>query len=196
MSYRFVLWSGRWCPGYRKASKAPIPSSKKRKNNKILLTLVLILSERLHSVTSQFDKIRAIRFQDIINKAVPRRKPNQVTKPRSADTPEYNNTELKETTTFEHEPVRAQQQLLDDETRTSVQETETKMVEMSALNHLMSTHVLQQAQQIEFLYEQLLKHEVFLCQDKDWRRTCPPVLKTSRDGLDMPTCFQGVRSLD
>ena len=37
----------------------------------------------------------------------------------------------------------------------AVQETETKMVEMSALNHLMSTHVLQQAQQIEFLYEQV-----------------------------------------
>ena len=37
----------------------------------------------------------------------------------------------------------------------AVQDTETKMVEMSALNHLMSTHVLQQAQQIEFLYEQV-----------------------------------------
>lgn len=37
----------------------------------------------------------------------------------------------------------------------AVQETETKMVEMSALNHLMSTHVLQQAQQIELLYEQV-----------------------------------------
>lgn len=37
----------------------------------------------------------------------------------------------------------------------AVQETETKMVEMSALNHLMSTHVLQQAQQIEYLYEQV-----------------------------------------
>jgi syntaxin 18 len=37
----------------------------------------------------------------------------------------------------------------------AVQETETKMLEMSALNHLMSTHVLQQAQQIELLYEQV-----------------------------------------
>lgn len=37
----------------------------------------------------------------------------------------------------------------------AAQETETKMVEMSALNHLMSTHVLQQAQQIEFLYDQV-----------------------------------------
>ncbi|XP_022133683.1 syntaxin-81 [Momordica charantia] len=130
--------------------------------------VVLILSERLHSVTSQFDKLRAIRFQDIINKAVPRRKPNQVTKPHSANTLEYSNTELREPNNFEHEPVRAQQQqLLDDETRAlqveltslldAVQETETKMVEMSALNHLMSTHVLQQAQQIEFLYEQAVE---------------------------------------
>ncbi|XP_023520591.1 syntaxin-81-like [Cucurbita pepo subsp. pepo] len=129
--------------------------------------VVLILSEKLHSVTSQFDKLRAIRFQDIINKAVPRRKPNQVNKPRSANAPNYNNMELREPDTFEHQPVRAQQQLLDDETRAlqveltslldAVQETETKMVEMSALNHLMSTHVLQQAQQIEFLYEQAVE---------------------------------------
>jgi syntaxin 18 len=37
----------------------------------------------------------------------------------------------------------------------AVQETETKMLEMSALNHLMSMHVLQQAQQIELLYEEV-----------------------------------------
>jgi syntaxin 18 len=37
----------------------------------------------------------------------------------------------------------------------TVQETETKMMEMSALNHLMSTHVLQQAQQIQYLYDQV-----------------------------------------
>lgn len=36
-----------------------------------------------------------------------------------------------------------------------VQETETRMVEMSALSHLMSTLVLQQSQQIEHLYEQV-----------------------------------------
>lgn len=37
----------------------------------------------------------------------------------------------------------------------AVQETETKMVEMSALNHLLSTHVLQQREQIEQLYDQV-----------------------------------------
>ncbi|KAK9910643.1 hypothetical protein M0R45_034598 [Rubus argutus] len=36
----------------------------------------------------------------------------------------------------------------------AVQETETKMVEMSALNHLMATHILRQAQQVEQLYDQ------------------------------------------
>ena len=53
----------------------------------------------------------------------------------------------------------------------AVQETETKMVEMSALNHLMSTHVLHQAQQIEVLYEQVrydiilssLPHLLYFC---------------------------------
>ncbi|AQK45682.1 Syntaxin-81 [Zea mays] len=39
----------------------------------------------------------------------------------------------------------------------AVQETETKMIEMSALNHLMSTHVLQQAQQIQYLYDQAVE---------------------------------------
>ncbi|KAJ4979384.1 hypothetical protein NE237_010164 [Protea cynaroides] len=59
---------------------------------------------------------------------------------------------------FPAETLRIQQQLLDDEIRPlqvelaslldGVQETETKMVEMSALNHLIATHVLQQTKQI------------------------------------------------
>nr|DAD24459.1 TPA_asm: hypothetical protein HUJ06_025923 [Nelumbo nucifera] len=89
--------------------------------------VVLILSEKLHSITSQFDQLRAIRFQDAVNKAMPRRKMHQVTNSNSPN-------------------------LLD-----TVQETETKMVEMSALNHLMATHVLQQTQQIELLYEQAVE---------------------------------------
>ncbi|KAK9910638.1 hypothetical protein M0R45_034593 [Rubus argutus] len=39
----------------------------------------------------------------------------------------------------------------------AVQETEIRMVKMSALNHLMATHVLQQAQQIEQLYNQAVE---------------------------------------
>ena len=44
----------------------------------------------------------------------------------------------------------------------AARDTETKMVEMSALNHLMSTHVLQQAQQIEYLYDQVRKLIILL----------------------------------
>ncbi|KAK9283733.1 hypothetical protein L1049_011983 [Liquidambar formosana] len=129
--------------------------------------VVLILSERLHSVTAQFDQLRAIRFQDAINRKIPRRKLNLVAKSNSTDIPKSNDSELREPDRLQPEPLRVQQQLLDDETRAlqveltslldAVQETETKMVEMSALNHLMSTHVLQQAQQIEILYEQAVK---------------------------------------
>ncbi|KAF3433543.1 hypothetical protein FNV43_RR24645 [Rhamnella rubrinervis] len=127
--------------------------------------VVLSLTERLHSVTAQFDKLRAIRFQEAISKAMPRRKFNRITNSNSADTSNSNNLELREPNQFQPETFKVQQQqLLDDETRAlqveltslldAVQETETKMVEMSALNHLMSTHVLQQAQQIEQLYDQ------------------------------------------
>ncbi|PIN10585.1 SNARE protein Syntaxin 18/UFE1 [Handroanthus impetiginosus] len=138
--------------------------------------VVLILSEKLHSVTSQFDQLRALRFQDAINRVAPRRKVKQ--KSTTTDVAEsstsgnvqssnVNNLEVRQAEDVQAEPVRFQQQLLDDETRTlqvelasmldAVQETETKMVEMSALNHLMSTHVLQQAQQIEYLYEQAVE---------------------------------------
>ncbi|XP_047159131.1 syntaxin-81 [Vigna umbellata] len=129
--------------------------------------VVLILSERLHTVTAQFDQLRAVRFQDAINKAIPRRKLNRVTRKDSAETSKPDGMDLREPEELRAEPLRVQQQLLDDETRAlqveltnlldTVQETETKMVEMSALNHLMSTHVLQQAQQIEHLYEQAIE---------------------------------------
>ncbi|KAM7271504.1 hypothetical protein ACFE04_030718 [Oxalis oulophora] len=129
--------------------------------------VVLILSERLHTVTSQFDQLRAVRFQEAINKAVPRRRPKRVSTLQSPDTSNMNNSELREHSERQHEPFTVQQQLLDDETRAlqveltnlldTVQQTETKMVEMSALNHLMATHVLQQAQQIEQLYEQAVE---------------------------------------
>ncbi|XP_052199524.1 syntaxin-81 [Diospyros lotus] len=137
--------------------------------------VVLILSEKLHSVTSQFDQLRAIRFQETINRATPRRKLKRTPASHSVNNHDSNNIELKQTDNQElrepaevqTDPIRVQQQFLDDETRAlqveltslldAAQETETKMVEMSALNHLMSTHVLQQAQQIELLYEQAIE---------------------------------------
>ncbi|PHT45695.1 Syntaxin-81 [Capsicum baccatum] len=124
--------------------------------------VVLILSEKLHSVTSQFDQLRAIRFQDAINRVTPRKK--QISASSSLDPDMKRDSEVRDADVSQAVPIRVQEQLLDDETRAlqvelnslldSVQETETKMVEVSALNHLMSTHVLQQAQQIELLYEQ------------------------------------------
>ncbi|XVE52567.1 hypothetical protein DITRI_Ditri02bG0131900 [Diplodiscus trichospermus] len=129
--------------------------------------VVLILSEKLHSVTTQFDQLRAIRFQDAINKAIPRRKLKRVVDLNSLDASKPVNLELRETNERQPETLRVQQELLDNETRAlqveltslldAVQETETKMVEMSALNHLMSTHVLQQTQQIEHLYDQAVE---------------------------------------
>lgn len=78
---------------------------------------VLILSERLHSVTSKFDQLRAIRFQDAISKAIPRRKLSRITTPIPTDASKANNLELKEPDVLQPEPLRVQQQLLDDETR-------------------------------------------------------------------------------
>ncbi|XP_077223212.1 syntaxin of plants 81 [Tasmannia lanceolata] len=128
--------------------------------------VVLILSERLHSVTAQFDSLRSIRFQDAINRAMPRRRMHKMDNTISSDATKSNHSDLREEE-LPSEPLRVQQQFLDDETRSlqveltslldGVQETERKMVEMSALNHLMSTHVLQQAQQIEHLYEKAVE---------------------------------------
>lgn len=129
--------------------------------------MVLILSEKLHLVTSEFDRLRAIRFQDALNRAMPRRKRNRVPDSKSTDHLNSKQSEVKEPDEVAPSPQRVQEQLLDDDTRAlqvelsnlldAAQETETKMVEMSALNHLMSTHVLQQAQQIEYLYDQAVE---------------------------------------
>ncbi|PKA52002.1 Syntaxin-81 [Apostasia shenzhenica] len=129
--------------------------------------VVLILSERLHTVTTQFDQLRSVRFQHAMNKVKPRRNIYKVsTSSNSAEVPKSNFSGL-ESQELPLGPHKVQDQLLDDETRALqveltnlldvVQETETKMVEMSALNHLMSTHVLQQAQQIELLYDQAVE---------------------------------------
>lgn len=85
---------------------------------------VLILSEKLHLVTSKFDQLRALRFQDAINRVTRRRKPKQSgridaadgstsesTKPR-----EDNNLDARKVDDVQAEPMKFQQQLLDDET--------------------------------------------------------------------------------
>lgn len=87
---------------------------------------VLILSEKLHSVTSQFDQLRALRFQEAINRVTPRRKmkrsgtsdiAERATSGNMEPT-EVNNSEVRHTDDIQAEPIRFQQQLLDDETRT------------------------------------------------------------------------------
>uniref|UniRef100_A0A0D9ZNE9 SNARE-complex protein Syntaxin-18 N-terminal domain-containing protein n=1 Tax=Oryza glumipatula TaxID=40148 RepID=A0A0D9ZNE9_9ORYZ len=134
--------------------------------------VVLILSERLHSVTAQFDRLRTMRFQDAINRAMPRKRIQKKRETKAAEPSKPNLVLKSDVSKVEDQevstaPLRVQEQLLDDETRAlqveltnlldAVQETETKMIEMSALNHLMSTHVLQQAQQIQYLYDQAVE---------------------------------------
>ncbi|XP_056695936.1 syntaxin-81 isoform X2 [Spinacia oleracea] len=129
--------------------------------------VVLILSEKLHTVTSEFDRLRAVRFQDALNRTMPRRKRSRISDQTAIDNLKSKLPEVKEHDEVEPSPQRVQEQLLDDDTRAlqvelsnlldAAQETETKMVEMSALNHLLATHVLQQVQQIEYLYDQAVE---------------------------------------
>lgn len=86
---------------------------------------VLILSEKLHSVTSQFDQLRAIRFQDAINRVTPRRKRKTTIKSNAAETSASSNldpdmkrdSEVRDPDVSQAAPIRVQEQLLDDETR-------------------------------------------------------------------------------
>ncbi|XP_074287237.1 syntaxin-81 [Silene latifolia] len=129
--------------------------------------VVLILSEKLHSVTSEFDRLRAIRFQDTLNRAMPRRKQRQTPPSKPTEHLKSRDSEIREADEVEPSPQLVRQQFEDDETQAlqvelsnlldAAQQTETKMVEVSALNHLMSTHVLQQSQQIEHLYNQAVE---------------------------------------
>ncbi|CAM8984076.1 unnamed protein product [Rhodiola kirilowii] len=90
--------------------------------------VVLILSERLHSVSSQFDRLRARRFQDVINKALPRRKLAKLYKP--ADASGSNNCDSTEPERNQPDMGRVQQQYLDDETRALQAVEATKNVEL------------------------------------------------------------------
>lgn len=77
---------------------------------------VLILSEKLHSVTSKFDHLRAIRFQEIINRTVPRKKFKR------ASVAKFSESSTSDGADFgEHDVTSAslklQAQELDDETR-------------------------------------------------------------------------------
>lgn len=135
--------------------------------------VVLILSEQLHSITAHFDTLRAVRFQDAIDKRIPKRRqglkllpPPEPVTTSQADNITYSRDWLTQQDS-QPEVLESQQELMDEETRAlqieltnmmdAVQETERRMLEMSALNHLFSTHVLHQAQQIELLYLQAVE---------------------------------------
>ncbi|XP_026441040.1 syntaxin-81-like [Papaver somniferum] len=49
----------------------------------------LILNERLHAVITQFHQLRAIRFQESVDRATPRRKPEKVSISHSTDASRY-----------------------------------------------------------------------------------------------------------
>ena len=83
---------------------------------------VLILSERLHSVTAQFDRLRSMRFQEAINRAMPRKKIKKKTETKLAETPKSNLVLQSDVSKVGDQelstaPLRVQEQLLDDETR-------------------------------------------------------------------------------
>ncbi|KAL2558078.1 syntaxin [Forsythia ovata] len=104
----------------------------------------------------EFDQLRAMRFQDAINHVEPRKKLKATgtenvavnSSSSNSDPREVKNSEVMERDEVRAEPIGVQQQLLDDETRSLqvelpsmldvVQDTERK-IEMSALNHLMSS---------------------------------------------------------
>ena len=75
------------------------------------------MSEKLHSVTSEFDRLRALRFQDALNKAMPRRKRNRLPDSNLKDPLKSKPPEVKELDELEPSPQRVQGQLLDDDTR-------------------------------------------------------------------------------
>eukprot|EP00898_Chlorokybus_atmophyticus_P000466 jgi/Chlat1/141/Chrsp1S03231 len=120
--------------------------------------MVLIISERLATVTSTFDKYRAIRFQQVLNKRKSFKR-GLLLKQQPSSLPPDANGKVEELL-----PADPQQAQLEMENRAlqeelvgladQVQQAERSMLEMSALNQLFSTHVVQQAQQIEMLYTQ------------------------------------------
>ena len=75
------------------------------------------MSDRLSSVTSQFDRLRSERFQDAINRATPRRKVRRKIEAKPVELSVDELPQIAEAETSTRATVRVQEQLLDDETR-------------------------------------------------------------------------------
>lgn len=128
--------------------------------------VVLILSERLHAITEDFDQLRSVRFEETVNKKMHKRRKGleHLPPPENVPVSVPDNDGYSKDWLKEEEPrlLESRQQFMDQETEAlqqeltemmaMTQETERKMIELSALNYLFSTHVLRQAQQIETLY--------------------------------------------
>ncbi|EFJ34277.1 hypothetical protein SELMODRAFT_227430 [Selaginella moellendorffii] len=132
--------------------------------------IVLMLSEKLHAVTTIFDALRASRFQKALDKTLPKRRPHLQSATAQLEAELSNRTAA--ATSFNRENLQELQPsqaqiVLDSETRAlqeelsnlldTAEDTERKMLEVSALNHLFSSYVFQQSQQIELLYQQAVE---------------------------------------
>lgn len=100
-----------------------------------MILQVLILSERLCVVTSQFDRLRSIRFQDAVNKSLPRRNLRRVVESESTE-PSSNFTNSTDSSFSAPVTKVQEQQLLDDETRALQVKKNHLMPSIPNLNNL------------------------------------------------------------
>jgi len=130
---------------------------------------VLILSEKLQSVTESFDECRAVRFkeslaswehtcsirQEVASHSEVKPRGPTASGSGSMESQSQPTAQLQQQLMANNEGENLARQLagLVDQVR----ETEGRVVEISTLNHLFSTQVVQQAQQIETLYQQALQ---------------------------------------
>lgn len=133
--------------------------------------MVLILSNRLQTVTQGFEELRKVRYEETLNKKLHKRRKGLELLPPPENVPVsvtdndgYSKDWLKE-----QEPrlLESRQQLMDQETEAlqreleenmrMTEETERKMIEVSQLNSLFGNYVLVQAKQIEQIYLQAMK---------------------------------------
>eukprot|EP00238_Polyblepharides_amylifera_P013300 CAMPEP_0196583172 /NCGR_PEP_ID=MMETSP1081-20130531/42374_1 /TAXON_ID=36882 /ORGANISM="Pyramimonas amylifera, Strain CCMP720" /LENGTH=305 /DNA_ID=CAMNT_0041903981 /DNA_START=136 /DNA_END=1050 /DNA_ORIENTATION=+ len=137
--------------------------------------VVLILSERLRAVTEVFDDCRAARFKDSLRawdstsqlrKEVASHSQaagHSAPKPRTSEdvsaTPSFAGAQQQKMSVERDGAmlVKELEGLVDQ-----VRETEGRVVEISTLNHLFSTQIVQQAAQIEKLYQNAIEATIYM----------------------------------
>jgi len=139
--------------------------------------VVLILSERLAQVSKDFDRMRARRYEQALREERKDRRRGLVEAVATFEKSVLSAGGEGQTTSLPGEPdslprqhpLRMQEVVRAEHDRRIVEELESmadgvkeaerKILEMSALNHLFSTHIVEQAQQLEHLYNQVSAHE-------------------------------------